>query len=186
MISHLGKMLSVVVGGTWAARNNGEQVFGLAVIGDGGTSTGEFHESLNIASVHKVPVLFLIENNHYAFSTPTAVQYNCRRLSDRAIGYGIEGRSIDGLDAWTVYSAVCEAIDAMEDSPAPVLLECDTRRLGGHAAYDKGLYVPAELMEQWRKDDPLALRGTASLALAGFPNDRSARSRRPSMPKSAT
>ena len=155
MISHLGKMLSVVVGGTWAARRKGEQVFGLAVIGDGGTSTGEFHESLNIASVHKVPVLFLIENNHYAFSTPTSVQYNCRRLSDRAVGYGISGRTIDGTDPWTVYSTVCEAIDAMEESSLPVLLECDTLRLCGHAAYDKGLYVPAELMERWRKDDPL-------------------------------
>jgi 2-oxoisovalerate dehydrogenase E1 component len=168
MISHLGKMLSVVVGGTWAARNNGEQVFGLAVIGDGGTSTGEFHESLNIASVQKVPVLFVIENNHYAFSTPTAVQYNCRRLSDRAIGYGIDGWSIDGLDPWTVYSSVCEAIDSMEESPAPVLLECDTRRLAGHAAYDKGLYVPAELMEQWRKDDPLVLTRHRIARFAGL------------------
>ena len=103
MISHLGKMLSLVVGGTWAARRNGEQVFGLAVIGDGGTSTGEFHESLNIASVHKVPVLFLIENNHYAFSTPTSVQYNCRQLSDRAVGlrhfrpHDRRHRSLDGL-----------------------------------------------------------------------------------------
>ncbi|HEY4760296.1 MAG TPA: thiamine pyrophosphate-dependent enzyme, partial [Thermoguttaceae bacterium] len=70
MISHLGKMLSLVVGGTWAARRQGEDVLGLAVIGDGGTSTGEFHEALNIASVRKVPVLFLIENNYYAFSTP--------------------------------------------------------------------------------------------------------------------
>ena len=155
MISHLGKMLSVVVGGTWAARRNGEQVFGLAVIGDGGTSTGEFHESLNIASVHKVPVLFLVENNHYAFSTPTSVQYNCRRLSDRAAGYGISGHTIDGTDPWTVYSTVCEAIDVMEESSLPVLLECDTRRLCGHAAYDKGNYIPAELMERWRKDDPV-------------------------------
>ena len=155
MISHLGKMLSLVVGGTWAARRNGEQAFGLAVIGDGGTSTGEFHESLNIASVHKVPVLFLIENNHYAFSTPTSVQYNCRRLSDRAVGYGISGRTIDGTDPWTVYSTVCEAIDAMQESSLPVLLECETLRLCGHAAYDKGLYIPAELMERWRKDDPL-------------------------------
>ena len=155
MISHLGKMLSLVVGGTWAARRNGEQVFGLAVIGDGGTSTGEFHESLNIASVHKVPVLFLIENNHYAFSTPTSVQYNCRQLSDRAVAYGISGRTIDGTDPWTVYSTVCEAIDGMEESSLPVLLECNTLRLCGHAAYDKALYVPAELMERWRKDDPV-------------------------------
>jgi len=155
MISHLGKMLSLVVGGTWAARRQGEQVFGLAVIGDGGTSTGEFHESLNIASVHKIPVLFLVENNHYAFSTPTSVQYNCRQLSDRAVGYGISGRTIDGTDPWMVYSTVCEVIDAMEESSLPVLLECDTRRLCGHAAYDKGLYVPAELMERWKKDDPV-------------------------------
>jgi 2-oxoisovalerate dehydrogenase E1 component len=155
MMSHLGKMLSVAVGGTWAARRNGEQVFGLAVIGDGGTSTGEFHESLNIASVHKVPVLFLIENNHYAFSTPTNAQYNCRRLSDRAAGYGISGKQIDGIDPWTVYSAVCDAMDAMEESSLPVLLECDTIRLCGHAAYDKAAYVPAELMERWRKEDPV-------------------------------
>ena len=157
MMSHLGKMLSLVVGGTWAARRNGEQVFGLTIIGDGGTSTGEFHESLNIASVHKVPVLFLIENNHYAFSTPTSMQYNCRQLSDRAIGYGIPGLSIDGIDPWTVYSTVCQSLDAMEESSLPFLLECDTRRLCGHAAYDKGTYVPAELMERWRKDDPVHL-----------------------------
>jgi 2-oxoisovalerate dehydrogenase E1 component len=155
MISHLGKMLSVVVGGTWAARRNGEKVFGLAVIGDGGTSTGEFHESLNIASVHKVPVLFIVENNHYAFSTPTSVQYNCQRLSDRAVGYGIAGQTIDGTDPWNVYSTVCDAIDAMAESSLPVLLECNTLRLCGHAAYDKGLYVPTELMERWRKDDPV-------------------------------
>ena len=115
MISHLGKMLSMVVGGTWAARRNGEQVFGLAVIGDGGTSTGEFHEALNLAAVHKVPVLFLVENNHYAFSTPTGAQYRCRQLSDRAAGYGISGRTIDGTDPWAVYSAVCDALDAMRE-----------------------------------------------------------------------
>ena len=168
MISHLGKMLSLVVGGTWAARRNDEQVFGLAVIGDGGTSTGEFHESLNIASVHKVPVLFLIENNHYAFSTPTSVQYNCRRLSDRAIGYGISGRTIDGTDPWTVYSTVCEALDDMQASSLPVLLECETLRLCGHAAYDKGHYIPAELMERWRKHDPLVQTQRRLAEVCGF------------------
>ena len=88
MISHLGKMLSLVVGGVWAARRGGEEVFGLAVIGDGGSSTGEFHESLNLAAVRKSPVLFLVENNHYAFSTPTSAQYTAAQLSDRAAGYG--------------------------------------------------------------------------------------------------
>jgi 2-oxoisovalerate dehydrogenase E1 component len=155
MISHLGKMLSLVVGGTWAARRQGEAVFGLAVIGDGGTSTGEFHESLNLASVHRVPVLFLIENNHYAFSTPTSAQYHCQRLSDRAAGYGISGRTVDGTDPWAVYSAVCDALDAMAAERAPAVLECMSLRLGGHAVYDKALYVPAQVMDQWRHADPL-------------------------------
>lgn len=155
MISHLGKMLSLVVGGTWAARRHGEEVFGLAVIGDGGSSTGEFHEALNIASVHKTPVLFLIENNHYSFSTPTSAQYNCRQLSDRARGYGVSGRTIDGTDAWAVYSAVWEALDAMREDPAPAILECMSLRLHGHAAYDQADYVSQEEMQQWQQHDPL-------------------------------
>lgn len=155
MLSHLGKMLSLVVGGTWAARRNGEEVFGLAVIGDGGSSTGEFHEALNIASVHKTPVLFLVENNHYSFSTPTSAQYNCRNLSDRAQGYGISGRTIDGTDAWAVYSAVWDALDTMYRDPAPVILECVSVRLHGHAAYDKADYVSDEQMRQWLRRDPL-------------------------------
>ncbi len=155
MISHLGKMLSLVVGGTWAARGHGEEVFGLAVIGDGGSSTGEFHEAINIASVHKVPVLFLVENNHYSFSTPTSMQYNCERLSDRARGYGISGRTIDGTDAWLVYSAVCDALDKMHDEPAPAILECMSIRLHGHAAYDKAEYISEEQLRRWRREDPL-------------------------------
>jgi 2-oxoisovalerate dehydrogenase E1 component len=155
MISHLGKMLSLVVGGTWAARRHGEDAFGLAVIGDGGTSTGEFHEALNLASVRKAPVLFLIENNHYAFSTPTTLQYNCRRLSDRAAGYGVSGQTIDGTDAWAVYSAVCDALDAMQRTSLPAVLECMSLRLHGHAAYDKAEYVSAEQLAAWRAKDPL-------------------------------
>ncbi len=155
MISHLGQMLSTVVGATWAARNHGEEVFGLAVIGDGGSSTGDFHESLNLAAVLEVPVLFVIQNNHYAFSTPTARQYRGQRLSDRAAAYGLQGRTIDGLDVWAVYEAVYEALAAMRRDRLPRLLECMTLRLHGHAAYDKGSYVPAERQEQWRKQDPL-------------------------------
>lgn len=156
MISHLGKMLSLVVGGTWAARRNGEDVFGLAIIGDGGTSTGEFHESLNLAAVHKVPVLFLVENNGYAFSTPTSAQFRCERLSDRARGYGIVGWTIDGTDPWPVYQAVRRAQDLMASSGMPVLLECRVLRLQGHAAYDKAEYVPQELLDVWWSQDPVA------------------------------
>lgn len=155
MISHLGKMLSLVVGGTWAARQHGEEVFGLAAIGDGGTSTGEFHESLNLASVLRAPVLFLVENNHYAFSTPTSAQYHCQRLSDRAVGYGITGRTIDGTDPWIVYQAVLDSLDAMRNDSLPVLLECMSVRLLGHAAYDKATYVAPADRERWLARDPL-------------------------------
>ncbi len=155
MISHLGRMLSLVVGGTWAARKRGEDAFGLTVVGDGGSSTGEFHESLNVASVHNVPVVFLVQNNRYSFSTPTADQYNCKHLSDRAVGYGIAGRTIDGLDPWTVYSAVCDALDAMRNEPAPAIIECMTLRLQGHAAYDKADYIRPEILQQWQQRDPL-------------------------------
>ncbi len=168
MLSHLGKMLSVVVGGTWAARRQGEEVFGLAAIGDGGTSTGEFHEALNLASVHAVPVVFLIENNHYAFSTPTQRQYRCQRLSDRAAGYGISGRTIDGADAWAVYAAVCDALEAIRREPAPTIIECMSLRLLGHAAYDKGSYVPAETLGQWRERDPLPAARRRLLELGGM------------------
>lgn len=155
MISHLGSMLALVVGGTWSARSKGDDAFGIAVIGDGGTSTGDFHESLNLASVRNVPVLFLVQNNKYAFSTPTRLQYNCAHLSDRARGYGISGRTVDGTDAWQVYNAVYEAMAHMEDTSGPYLLECECLRLKGHAAYDKADYIdPAELAE-WVKDEPL-------------------------------
>jgi len=155
MISHLGNMVSLVVGGTWTARRKGEEVFGLAVIGDGGSSTGEIHEAMNLASVHKAPVLFLIENNHYSFSTPTSAQYNCRRLSDRAAGYGMSGRTIDGTDPWAVYSAVWDTLQAMSDAPAPAIIECMTVRLNGHAAYDKAEYISQEQWQRWRLRDPL-------------------------------
>jgi 2-oxoisovalerate dehydrogenase E1 component len=172
MISHLGKMLSLVVGGTWAARCSGEDVFGLAVIGDGGSSTGEFHEALNLASVHRVPVLFLIENNYYAFSTPIEAQYHCRQLSDRAAGYGIEGKTIDGTDAWAVYSAVWEALEAMHAEPGPRLLECMTLRLYGHAAYDKGDYISPETMARWRQRDPLSAARRKLQELCGFSEEK--------------
>ena len=171
MISHLGKMLSLVVGGTWGARQNGEDVFGLAAIGDGGSSTGEFHEAMNIASVLKVPVLFLIENNHYAFSTPTSAQYRCARLSDRAIAYGIRGRTIDGTDVGGVYDAVFDAMESMQRDSMPVVIECMSLRLHGHAAYDKATYVDPARQDQWQREDPLPntrrrLRGEFGLSEA--------------------
>jgi 2-oxoisovalerate dehydrogenase E1 component len=168
MISHLGKMPSLVVGATWAARQAGEDALGLAVIGDGGSSTGEVHEAMNLASVCKSPVLFLIQNNHYSFSTPTEFQYHCEHLSDRAKAYGISGKTIDGTDAWLVYSTVCDALESMQATSLPMVLECQCLRLYGHAAYDKGDYVPAELMQQWRRCDPLTAARQKVLEISGL------------------
>jgi len=155
MMSHLGNMLALVVGGAWQARRNGDAAFGIAPIGDGGSSCGDFHESLNIASVQKVPVIFLVENNRYSFSTPTEFQYHCERLSDRAVGYGIRGVTIDGLDVWEVYRTVSDALAAMAESPQPTIIECMNFRMQGHAVYDKGEYVPEKWRRHMQEHDPV-------------------------------
>lgn len=167
MISHLGDMLATVVGGVYSARRQGEDVFGLNVIGDGGTSTGQFHETLNMASVYKVPVLFMIENNRYAFSVPTEYQYNCEKLSDRAAGYGISGKTVNGLDAFEVYSAVVDSLEEMAGDPQPAIIESMTLRLEGHAVYDNAEYISAEQKEESWKKDPLISARKAYLEFCG-------------------
>lgn len=164
MVSHLGNMLSVCVGAVWSARQQGEtDVIGVAPVGDGATSTGDFHESINLAAVRKVPVLFLIENNYYAYSTPTRLQYACKKLSDRAIGYGINGQTIDGTDAYGVYTTVCNIIEQMQQTSLPYILEVMTLRLKGHAVYDTADYVSAAENSAWQKQDPLPKARTAML-----------------------
>lgn len=171
MISHLGDMLPLAVGAVLGARQRGEDVFGLAPIGDGGSSTGDFHEALNIASVRKVPLIFMIENNHYAYSTPTASQYNCARLSDRAAGYGIEGVTIDGTDVWEVYSTVCDALAGMQKDSLPRIIESRTLRLEGHAVYDKAEYVSKDEYNEWIKREPL-VKARQALLETGFPEEQ--------------
>ena len=172
MISHLGGMLAVAVGGTWAARRAGEEAFGLAVIGDGGSSTGQFHEALNMASVFKTPVLFFVENNGYAFSTPVSRQYNCEKLSDRAAGYGITGKNVNGLDAFEVYKAVIDSMELMAANPQPVLIEASTVRLEGHAVYDNAEYVPDDVKAaNWEKD-PVKSARAAVIEHCGIDDER--------------
>ncbi len=167
MMSHLGSMLAPAVGAVWGARQRGEDVLGLAVIGDGGSSTGDFHESLNIASVRRVPLLFIVQNNLYSFSTPVREQYRCAHLSDRAAGYGVKGRTIDGTDVWEVYCAVCDALDYAQAEQLPYLLECSTLRLSGHAVYDKAEYVSQEEWDSWAKRDPLVRIGEDIVSYCG-------------------
>lgn len=155
MISHLGSQLSVADGIALAQKLSQSGKATLVFTGEGGTSEGEFHEALNVASVWDLPVIFLIENNGYAISTPVQEQYRCKNLADRAIGYGMQGFTIDGNNVLDVYHAVREARRYCISENKPVLIECLTFRMRGHEEASGTRYVPPELIEAWKKKDPV-------------------------------
>jgi len=155
MISHLGPQNGVADGIALASKLKGENKVTVVFNGDGGTSEGDFHEALNIAAVWKLPVIFLIENNGYGLSTPVSEQYNCKYLVDRAIGYGMEGRRIDGNNLLEVYHTVNELASGMRENPRPVLLECITFRMRGHEEASGTKYVPQHLFDMWGQKDPV-------------------------------
>jgi len=155
MISHLGPQLSLAAGVGLAHKINGRAKISVAFTGEGGTSQGEFHEALNVASVWKTPTIFIIENNGYGLSTPTDEQYACADLADRAAGYGMKKIVIDGNNVLEVYHTMEKLAKKMRKSPAPQLVECRTFRMRGHEEASGTKYVPAELMETWAAKDPL-------------------------------
>lgn len=155
MISHLGPQLGVADGIALAHKLQKEEKITAVFTGEGGTSEGDFHEALNIASVWQLPVLFCIENNGYGLSTPTSEQYNCEHLADRAAGYGMESHIIDGNNILEVYSRISQLAESMRKDPRPVLIEFKTFRMRGHEEASGTKYVPDELMEEWEKKDPV-------------------------------
>lgn len=157
MISHLGPQLCVADGLALASRLRGQNKVTMVFTGEGGTSQGDFHEALNLASVWDLPVLFVIENNGFALSTPPSQQYRCQHLVDRAAGYGIEGHRLDGNDLLGVCARVSELATSMRQRPRPVLLECQTFRMRGHEEASGTDYVPEPLVEEWRERDPLLM-----------------------------
>lgn len=156
MISHLGPQLGVADGIALADVLHKRERVTAVFTGEGGTSEGDFHEALNIASVWQLPVLFCIENNGYGLSTPTSEQYNCKNLADRGIGYGMESYTIDGNNILDVYYKVSELCKRMRKKPEPVLLEFKTFRMRGHEEASGTKYVPDALMEEWGAMDPIA------------------------------
>ena len=154
-VSHLGAMIPVAVGIALASSLRNERAVVMTYIGDGGSNMGDFHEGLNMAAVMKLPLLLIIENNQYAYSTPVAKQSAAARFSDRASGYGIPGLTIDGTDVIAVYDACKEAVDRARGGGGPTLIESVTMRLHGHSASDDASYVPKELMDRWKQKDPL-------------------------------
>ena len=155
MISHLGHMMPVACGIALAEKQVGSDRVVLTTIGDGASSLGDVHESLNFAAIHRLAVVFVIENNQYAYSTPTTLQYACERLSDRAPGYGMPGRCLDGTDPSLVHATVTEAVERGRRGDGPSLIESRTMRMRGHSEHDDFAYVPSELMGSWAAWDPL-------------------------------
>ena len=127
----------------------------LASCGDGATNTGPFHEALNFASVQKLPIVFVIENNGYAYSTPTSKQFALENLSERARAYGMPGESVDGNDVLAVIEAIERAGAHARSGKGPALVECKTFRVRGHSEADKADYVPKELRDEWLAKDPI-------------------------------
>jgi len=147
MISHLGAEISVVAGYLMARRLRGELdgVVGATCIGDGGTSTGAFHEGLNLAAVERLPLVTVLANNQFAYSTPNSRQFACEDLLDRAVGYGVEGVEVDGTDFLACVRVIGAAVDAARAGRGPQLVVARFLRLAGHGEHDDASYVPERL-----------------------------------------
>jgi 2-oxoisovalerate dehydrogenase E1 component len=156
MISHLGAQLGVADGIALANQleNNGKVT--LVFSGEGGTSEGDFHEALNLASVWKLPIIFLVENNGYGLSTPSSEQFACENIADKAIGYGMKSRIIDGNNVLEVYSEISKIAKQIRQYPQPYLVECKTFRMRGHEEASGNKYVPQKLIDHWAKKDPVS------------------------------
>ena len=155
MISHLGPQLGIADGIALANKIKKNNQVCAVFTGEGGTSEGDFHEALNVASVWNLPVLFCVENNGYGLSTPSSEQYNCEHIADRGVGYGMESHIIDGNNIVEVYSKVSELAESVRENPRPILLEFKTFRMRGHEEASGTKYVPQELLDTWGAKDPL-------------------------------
>ncbi|HZM02154.1 MAG TPA: thiamine pyrophosphate-dependent dehydrogenase E1 component subunit alpha [Candidatus Saccharimonadales bacterium] len=148
MISHLGTMISVVNGALMARRfKKIEGTVGATCIGDGGTSTGSFHEAVNQAAVEKLPLVLVVANNQYAYSTPNCRQFACQHLVDKAIGYGVAGHKVDGTDLEKCLKTLAFAVAQAREGKGPQMVVAQLLRLSGHSAFDEASYVDAELKQ---------------------------------------
>jgi TPP-dependent pyruvate/acetoin dehydrogenase alpha subunit len=154
-VSHLGDNVPVAAGAALAFTQRGEKRVALCYNGEGATSRGDWHEGLNLASVHKLPVVYFINNNAYAYSTPMELQMAIPDVAMRASGYGIPGEVVDGNDIVAVYDSAKRAIDRARAGLGPSLVEYKTFRMTGHSAHDDAGYVPPELFEEWQRKDPI-------------------------------
>ncbi len=156
-VSHMGSWLPVANGVAAAMQYRGEKGVVLTSFGDGASSQGIVHEALNYAAVFKLPVVFVLNNNQFAISTPLHEQAAVESLALRAAGYGMPGKTVDGNSVLDVYQAVNQAVDRARSGAGPSLIECKTLRMAGHGTHDPASYIPKDLLESWRKKDPIVL-----------------------------
>lgn len=156
-ISHMAASVPVAAGMALACRQRGEARVVVTFFGDGATSTGAWHEGVNFAAVFRLPVVLVLENNRYAYTTPLDRQTAARSFVDKAPGYGIPGVSVDGNDVLAVFQATREAVSRARRGEGPTLIECLTMRVRGHSEADRYAYVPKALLEEWKARDPIAL-----------------------------
>src|SRR6476619_531326 len=155
MVSHLPAMLPVAVGCALAFRIREERRVAIAWFGEGASARGDTHEGMTLAGTRKLPVVFICDNNQWAYSTPTHLEYATEHVADRAQAYGFEGVVIDGTDMLAVYREAKRAIEKARNGGWPTLLECLTLRMEGHAVHDDAFYVPKVMFERWAEMDPI-------------------------------
>src|SRR4051794_33914569 len=155
MVSHLPAMLPVAVGAALAFRIQEERRVAVGWFGEGASARGDVHESMTLAGTRKLPVVFVCDNNQWAYSTPSHLEFATEHVADRAQAYGFEGVVVDGTDVLAVYREAKRAIEKAREGGGPTLLECLTLRMEGHAVHDDAFYVPKVMFERWAENDPI-------------------------------
>ncbi len=154
-ISMLGTSIPLAAGAALMLRQRGEDGVALTYVGDGAINTGDFHEGLNFAAVLRLPFILVVENNQYAYSTPLSRQIAFEEIAQRAAGYGVPGVRVDGNDVLEVYRVTREAVERARSGEGPTLIEAVTMRMRGHSEQDNASYVPKEMLDAWRRKDPI-------------------------------
>jgi len=171
MVSHLPAMLPVATGAALAFRIREEPRVALGWFGEGSSARGDAHESMTFAGTRKLPIVYVCDNNQWAYSTPTHLEYATEHVADRAQAYGFEGVVVDGTDILAVYREAKRAIEKARSGGGPTLLECVTLRMEGHAVHDDAFYVPKVMFERWAASDPIERFHTWLVEHAGMTDE---------------
>jgi len=171
VMSHLPIAYPVAIGAAWAYQRRGERNVALAICGDGATSNGRWHEALNWSAIYRLPTVWIVNNNQFAYSTPNPREIPVATIAERAVAYGMPGVRVDGGDVLEVYGAAKEAVDRARDGGGPTLIESVSLRWRGHAGHDPAKYVPAELLEEYMTNKDPVRNFETYLRAQGVVND---------------